>query len=285
MEWPKLKNIIILLLLALNLFFLVLVGEQAYASNRAQARMQTETLALLAMEDIHISEKTVPWGGQYESVTLRRDWDQDQEFLLAEKILDGVTARQAGSPARYSGNLGSVQFYQSGQFTIQLNPGAVPLEGDAERHAVNYLKALGISARVKDLCEGEEGTVTIDLWQLWQEEPLLTCQIQMIYQDNALVSVQGMRLSGGEPLADVSDEGLSTETLLIRLMGALGGSGHGAGYEIRSILPGYLHRTSGVSAQRVKLIPVWRLENGAGEYLLLNCLTGTLEEAYELSWR
>jgi hypothetical protein len=284
-EWPKLKNIIILLLLALNLFFLVLVGEQAYASNRAQARMQTETLALLAMEDIQISEKTVPWGEQYQSVALRRDWDQAQDFSLAEKILGGVTASQAGSPARYSGNLGSAQFYQSGQFTIRLNPGAVPLEGDAERHAVNYLKALGISARVKDLCEGAGETVTIDLWQLWQEEPLLTCQIQMVYQDNALVSVQGMRLSGGMPIAGVFDEGLSTETLLIRLMGALGGSGHGDGYEIRSILPGYLHRTSGVSAQRVTLIPVWRLENGAGEYLLLNCLTGTLEEAYELSWR
>ena len=268
------------MLLALNLFFLVLVGEQSYASSRAQAQMQEETLALLAMEDIHVPEEAVPWGERYQSIAFSRERARDQEFRLAEKILEGVTENQAGGTTRYSGNLGTVQFNQSGQFAIQLNPGAVPLEGEVERHAVGYLKRLGISARVK-VVKQAEGTDTVELWQLWQEKPLFTGQIKMVYQNDALYSVQGLRLSGGTPIAGAAGRGLSTETLLVRLMDTLKDSGDGAGYDIQRILPGYLHRTSGVSAQRVTLIPVWQVETMGGECLVLNCLTGTLEDVYE----
>lgn len=280
MEWSKLKNIIILMLLALNLFFLVLVGEQSYASSRAQEQMQEETLALLAMQNIHVREAAVPWGEHYQSVALSRERDQKQERQWAEEILKGVTTQQTGAMTQYSGKLGTVQVYQSGQFLIQLEPGKVPLAGEVERHAVAYLRTLGISAQVKAVSQ-TDGAVTVELWQCWNEDPLFTCQITMVYQDDALCSVQGLRLSGGEPLPGAAGRGLAAETLLIRLMGALRDSGDGSVYDIRRILPGYLHRTSGVSAQRVTLIPVWRLETSDGGSLLLNCLTGTLEEVYE----
>ncbi len=280
MEWPKLKNIIILMLLALNLFFLVLVGEQSYASSRAQAQMRTETLALLEMRNIHVPEEVVPWGEVYQSVALGRERDQEQEIQWAEKILNGVTSRQAGAMTQYSGNLGTMQVFQSGQFAIQLEPGKVPLEGEVERHAVDYLKTLGISAQVKTVSQAE-GVVTVELWQLWRGQPLFTCQMTMVYQNDALRRVQGLRLWDAAPLAGDAGEGLSTETLLIRLMGALKDSGDGVDYDFQRILPGYLHRTKGVSAQRVILIPVWRMETSAGECLTLNCLTGTMEEVYE----
>ena len=281
MEWRKLKNIIILMLLALNLFFLVLVGEQSYASDRAQARMRAETTALLRTKNIDISEAVVPWGEHTQSIALSRERDLEQELQWAEKILNGVTTRQTGATTQYSGKLGTMQVYQSGQFALQLNPGAVPLEGEVERHAVDYLNTLGIPAQVKAV-NRTEGAVTVELWQLWQEKPLFTCQITMAYQNDSLCHVQGLRLSGGTPLAGAVGKGLSPETLLVRLMGALReDSGDGANYDFQRILPGYLHRTSGVSAQRVTLIPVWRMETSRGEYLVLNCLTGILEDVYE----
>ncbi|MBP1757949.1 MAG: hypothetical protein H6Q61_198 [Firmicutes bacterium] len=284
MEWSKLKNVIILLLLALNLFFLVLVGGQTYELSRAQTRMKEETLTLLEKQGILVEEDMVPWDETYESIALSRERDREEERRLAEEILGGVTSQQLGSTTQYHGSLGTVQFYQSGQFSIQLDSGKVPLEGEAERHAVDYLKGVGIPAEVKAVSR-EEGTVTVELWQLWQGKPMFTCQIKMIYQDNALTKVQGLRLSGEEPMAGTAVGGLATETLLIRLMGALRDADAKGSWDIQRILPGYLHRTTGVSAQRVTLIPVWWMETVQGDCLVLNCLDGTLEELQELGWR
>ncbi|MDF2838599.1 MAG: hypothetical protein K0S60_302 [Evtepia sp.] len=94
MEWSKLKNIIILILLILNLFLLFLVGGRAQQRAEAQEEIKKSTIAYLLKNGIKVDEKIVPWDAQYD--LQMADRDQEEEERLARMILKEVKERKVG---------------------------------------------------------------------------------------------------------------------------------------------------------------------------------------------
>ena len=59
-EWSKLKNIIILILLLVNLFLLAMTGVQERDSVQYQEQALADAVTVLEKNGIHISAETIP---------------------------------------------------------------------------------------------------------------------------------------------------------------------------------------------------------------------------------
>lgn len=271
MEWSKLKNIIIIILLLLNLFLLLLVGGRAQQRAAAQEEMKKSTISFLQKNGIKVEEKIVPWDGQYELQMTERD--QEEEARLARMILKEVKERKVGNAVEYSGERGTVCFYQDGRFSVHFNSEQGESFQNVETQAKSYLENLGL--QVKTVAVYNDGTTkTVDLLQTLDESPIINCIIKMECQDGRLSCIAGWRLMGVPTVMTEQQHGLTASTLLTRFVEAVL-KGDSRCTEILTITQGYLYSTGSLSAQ-AKLIPAWLIETDQGE-VLLNCITGKVE--------
>lgn len=270
MKWSKLKNIIILILLILNLFLLFLVGGRVQQREEAQEELEKSTIAFLKKNGIQVEGEIVPWDAQYE--LLVTDRDQGEEERIARMVLKEVKERKVGFGIAYSGEGGTVRFYQDGRFSINYESGHGKSIQNIESQGLRYLKGLGIEAKSQKV-QSDVGEKSISVLQTFQEQPIFNCEIKLEYQDGCLNMIEGFRLMG-EPKVMKEQHGLTAPTLLVRFMeSALEESNHLT--EIRAITQGYLYSPS--TSARAKLIPVWRVETDQGE-MFLNCMTGKVEK-------
>ena len=85
MEWPKLKNIIILILLLLNGFLLVLVGMRYTESVQYERAALEQTLKVLEGQGIQADGAALAPAGELAPLTAERDLER--ELQLAQALL------------------------------------------------------------------------------------------------------------------------------------------------------------------------------------------------------
>ncbi len=271
MERTKLKNIVIVLLLLLNLCFLLLVGGQARHRTQVEEDTRDAALAFLAEQGIFLEKEAVPWELTLSPQVSERD--PGGEAALAQAILGSCTAHQEGNVLEYVGESGAVRFYPYGRFAVTFDRYARSLEEDLSAHARAYLeKNLGESTLAKT--EEIEGGQRVTLWQTLDGAPVFTCEIRMKYQDKDLREISGWHLLGA-PSPYVGGIAVKDAvTLLVQFAAEVKEAGLPV-TKIETITPGYLYSIGSLSSQTI-LLPVWRLETDAGP-LLLSCSTGELE--------
>ena len=265
MERSKLKNIVILLLVVLNAFFLILVVNQNQRAKAFQEAGREATISLLQEKGFSIEEEVVPWEQQLLGCTMERNQEQEQQ--LARLALGEIGPRTGGTTARYESPQGSIQFFQTGRFVMNLEEGAVSASGGAvEIHAAEYLQSLGMDTKFQSKEEIDANLVQVTVLQLVDKVPVFSSEIVLEYQDGALQTISGMRLA--DNLTPSGKASLGAETLLTNFLELIL-SGNVSCTEIRGITPGYVH------ASETALTPIWRIETDTGIYEL-NCLTGKL---------
>ena len=264
MERSKLKNIVILLLVVLNAFFLILVVNQSQKDKAFQEAGREAAVTLLQQRGLSVEAEEVPWEQQLSSCTMERNHEQEQQ--LARLALGEIGQRTGGTTTRYESEQGSVQFFQTGRFVINLSPGAVEAAVAVEAHAVEYLGALGIAAQLQSTEELDGNLVQVTVCQLADAVPVFSSEIVLEYHQGALQAVSGMRLV--DSLAPSGKTSLGAETLLTSFL-ELVLSGTVTCEAIYAITPGYVH------ASETALTPIWKIETDTGIYEL-NCLTGKL---------
>lgn len=99
MEWPKLKNIIILILLLVNVFLLIMVGAQERDSAQHREQTITDAVSVLERNGIRLDRTRVPEELDLTPMTVERD--QESEAALAAALLGECTASDLGS-GRYA---------------------------------------------------------------------------------------------------------------------------------------------------------------------------------------
>lgn len=269
MEWTKLKNVILLMLLCVNGILLLLVGSQASQDLRYQAETRQAAQAVLEQGGISFTLDEIPNDLLLPVTTVTRDRSGEAEIAAA---LLGEVALQGESEVRprYSGPGGTAEFSMNGSFTIALLPGTWTLaEGQTyEASSQACLEVLGFTGTLSDTVQSGEETI-LTYTQGWEGSPLFSCTVRLHWQGEALLRVEGQRLDGSVS-ASVSKALLSTPTVLVRFLAGINEGGYVCS-RIDAMDAGYLFASN--STQQVQLMPVWRFVTDTGAYYV-NAVTG-----------
>lgn len=275
MEWPKLKNIVLLMLVITNLFLLVFAVGRRGQELRQETQARASAIRLLTGKGIALEDEQVPQ--KIDRPVLRLTMDRGQERAQALALLGEGAAQEVlgGQVYRYSSDRGAIRFHSGGEFYAQLDPAASPLEGrPMAQHAAEIMAGLGFSGEVISTSSQEEGEGVVVLRQWFRGVPVLDCTATVTYRDGGLYSISGQRRLTGK--ADQEEgETISVATALIHISTGISRLGDVCS-AIHTIDDAYL--TGSALGGAIRLVPVWQIGTDTGSYLL-DLTTGELTRA------
>lgn len=275
MEWSKLKNIIILILLAANLFLLTMAGVQRRNFTRYQEQAVQDVLTVLERNGITVAPEVIPEQMSLDSMTVLRERQLEED--LAHALLgEGTLSDLGGGRYSYESPVGSAEFRSNGNFSITFSAGLDLTDAmqDEAAHALTLSAAIGLNSIVAERIPSDNGGTAVVLYQTWQGIPVYSCRITAEYRDGALWAVSGQRLMGEPQPTGAQEELLSIPSVLMRGLNGIHDMGDICS-EITRLTPGY-QMTNPVEGTRME--PVWYIETDTGAYQL-NAITGILERA------
>ena len=261
MEWSKIKNIILLILVLANVFLLILVGMREGRGVRYEEDTRDAAVATLERSGIAVALEHLPKEMELTALTVNRDRSGEAE--AAEALLGGaVETGETDVRPRYTGPYGSIEFDMSGGFSAELEPGAwiAGEDEDYERASREALETLGFQGELLSSRTVPSGMELV-FRQEWEDAPLFSCQVTLTWSDGSLIRMEGQRLVG---TATPSSEGepLSVANTLIRFLAGINEGGYVCS-SIDGMEPGYVLSSSARPAQ---LSPVWRITTDTGVY-------------------
>lgn len=271
MEWPKLKNIIIVMLACVNLFLLVLVCYRQWESGQIGRQARENAVAILRdTRGILLEEAVLP--EEMSLLPMSVEQDQELERTQAAALLGGLydTSQDA---MRYEGAKGTAQFYADGEFSAEFSPGAYPLDGAAPgAFAVELLAEIGFEAEVVETDEAN-GLVTVR--QLWNGAPVFDCTAVLSFQEGELREIRknvSHRLTG-TPQPVASGEVKDLVTMLLTFVD-YANQNSPVFNRITGFTAGYALDTQ---AEPVQMIPTWYVTTDqVGLSYYWNAVTGEI---------
>lgn len=273
MEWPKLKNIILLLLVCVNAVLLVLYGMQAGRAARYEEETRQAAVTVLEQNGITFGLERFPDDLELSPLIVTRERDSEAE--VARLLLGDGVQREGESDVRhrYTSALGTAEFSMNGSFTIQLQPDAwLKVQDDSyEDASTACLEHIGLSCSLASV-RSDDASATLSYVQNWEGAPVFSCQITLVWEENSLLRIEGQRLAG----TAVTGEGapLSTATILVRFLAGISQGGYVCS-RIDDMIPGYVMTGSSRPAE---LTPVWCVVTDSGAYYV-DAITGELTPA------
>lgn len=271
MEWPRLKNIIILILLLVNGFLLVLVGARYSESVQYEREALERTLKVLEGQGIQADGAALAPAGELAPLTAERDLER--ELQLAQALLgqDTQAENRGGGLYLYRGGGGKLSVRAGGELSAALADGPEQRTSDPGRHAAALLRDMGIRAEQTGVTQ-EDGWTRVRFRQSWDGVPLFSCEVEFAYREGLLQTVQGALLAaqGG----DREEAGaLALPTALMRFSEEIAATGDVCS-AIQSMEPGWRGTVQPLSGG-VRLAPVWLVTTDTAQYYL-DCAAGSL---------
>ena len=195
MEVSKLKNIVIVILVLLNLFLLVLSGGRRVQDARNREDARTAAVEVIRNGGVALDEAIVPTQMNLEPLSAERDLKE--ELLQARTLLGGEVNVQAkgGEVYRYANDAGWLQVHSTGQYSAMLVAESAMGESEqVESRAMALLARMGIQSRVVE-CRVTGGQQLIVLCQTLDGVLLPDCQVTVTYTAEGGVSVTGFAVA------------------------------------------------------------------------------------------
>ncbi len=262
MAWSKLKNIILLILVALNLALALLIGGPALADLYRETQADREAQLFLEQKGIQFSDISLPDPSALPAQSVARE--REEEARLARQLLGEDVAQEArgGEVYRYTSDLGVVQFHSDGSFWAQLTKGAFPVNGDPEGAAVSLLGRLDFHG---EIIPQEEDVSAVTVRQVWNGAHLFNQQATVLWDKSGLTEIAAGRRLYGEPEVEPGKQTITLASALIDFYNGLNRLGDVCS-RVDQITPGYLSVTS--LTRQMELTPVWRITTDTGAYQL-----------------
>ena len=271
MAWPKIKNIIILILLGTNLCLLAFAVSRGVGDRQQQEQARANVISFLQEQGIEVEEELVPKSMDLQPQVVRRD--AEQECVLAAALLDGeVSVEARGAEVyRYYNQNGSVQFHSNGEFSARFSAGGIPSgEMGLEEHGRQILERLEFQGELLRT-EQEGANCSLAYRVYWEGMPLLNCQAILHYEKGNLVRIAAGRRLVGEPEPDNSAQQITVATALMKFYTGMKTPGD-VYTQITGITPGYV--VSSTLSETMPLVPVWHISTDVGTFQL-DITTGT----------
>ncbi len=264
MEWAKLKNFIILVLLMVNGFLLVLVWSRREESVRYERLALEQTAQVLERGGIQVELSALPELDGLAPLAAERDVEREARLvraLLGEEVQGD---NRGGGLYLYRSGAGEVSVRTGGELSAELSGSAGQDTDRPERHAAGLLKKMGVEAEQAGVTE-EEGETRVRFRQLWNGVPVFSCEVEFAYGGGSLRRVQGSLLMAGSGTAEAGGM-LTLPTALMRFSEEIAASGDVCS-AIRSMEPGYRGTAQSLSGG-VRLTPVWLVDTDTGSFYL-----------------
>ncbi len=253
MRWSKIKNIVILLLLLVNLFLLAMVGLRAWRSGHNERETRQRMVAVLEKSGIAFLPDEVPGDLTLSGwrITLQIPGEDEARLLLG-----GVTdVYTVGTRTVYEGGRGSVNISSSGEMEAKFEQGAFPLEeDDAGSAGLELLSRLGVQAQETERIS-QEGQTVLTYVQLWNGVPVPNRPVTLTCRDESWESLSLHWLAGTAESVALGDKTITASTALVRFLEVLDQEGYVCS-QVTDMYAGYV--ASGTST--VTLTPAWYVE-------------------------
>ena len=264
MEWHRLKNVIILILLLLNGFLLVLAwGRRREAAQYDRAALE-QTVEVLADRGIEVEPDGLSSAGDLRPLSLERDPEAERKLVRA--LLDEAVEadNRGGGLYLYQGALGEVSVRAGGELSAALADDPRWDTDSPEDHAAALLKKMGVSVRPLDV-ESQDGRTSVRFRQLLDKVPVFSCEVEFIYENGRLCTVQGTLLTAGQEVEEAG-EILSLPTALMRFLDGVTLTGDVCS-TVQSMEAGYRVVSQPLSGG-VRLTAVWLVSSNTADYYL-----------------
>lgn len=271
MEWPKLKNIIILMLLVVNGFLLVLVGARRKESARYERAALEQTIQVLERGGIRVDEASVNPADGLSPMAVDRDLDRESALIrtLLDEEVQGEN--RGGGLYLYRGRLGEVSVRSGGELSAEFVEDERWRTDRPEHHAAALLRELGVEAAQTALTK-REGETVVRFRQSFNGTSVFSCEVEFAYRDGYLAALRGALLTAEAGTAEAGTP-LTLPTALMRFSEAVGATGDVCS-AVRSMEAGYWVFAQSMSGG-VRLTPVWLVSTDTADYYL-DCVTGAL---------
>ncbi|MCI8651962.1 MAG: hypothetical protein HFF05_05940 [Oscillospiraceae bacterium] len=240
MRWSKIKNIIILLLVIVNLSLLAQVGLREWRSRRSELETRERMVAVLERNGISYLPQEIPGALDLSGVRVTlSDFGREEAARLVGE-LTGVEA--VGSRTVYTGAEGVVSSSAGGELTVEFSLAA-------ESVILERLSGLGVSLQ---RLEQTERAVTYI--QLLDGVPI-PGEPAVLTRENGGCTLTLRRLAGTREDMP-GEETLTASTALARFLDELN---RGEGYVCSQVIDVYSGYTAG-GTTTVTLTPAWFVE-------------------------
>lgn len=267
MDRYRLKNVIILILLLMNVF---LLGSMVYRSTAAQSahdRAVQQLVELFAADGVALDPGAISDEAPPSGCVLTRD--AALERSAASYLLGGGLAySERGGVCSYSGSNGAALFRESGGFEAA---GTLAASG-GERFCRRFCQEFHYE--VTSVRLDGDGSGTISALREYGGRTVYNCAVTFALEEGAVVSAAGTLLpeaaltgtSEGEPLS--SQAALTAFQTMRRESGAVVSS-------ITEMYPCYELQSS--TAAPMALTPAWCIVTDTVDYYV-NCVTGAVSQ-------
>lgn len=267
MAASKVKNLVILILLLVNVFLLVLVVPSRVRAGQQEKATAQQLSRLFEAYDIALSPETIPRG--------ERLYDQQvssaaEATILAVKELlgDGASAVQQRDGLHFESPRGEAVLV-NGSLTAELR---IPA-GEPEAFTRDCLAKMGLAFSAVTV-HAESETVTVcRVEPMVGGLPVVSTRLSFRYEDGFLTRVEGLLLTARDTMTVSGTQGCITAAdALVEFLGSRLSTGW-LGSRINSMEQGW-SLTLGAGGS-FSLRPVWRLNTDAG-VCLVNGITGAV---------
>ena len=262
MQWDKVKNVLIAILLVINLFLLGNLAVKGWQSHSRGRELEEDLRTLISGRGIELDAGfALPEDITLPELSLDRSRAEEEAVAAAMLGADVERTEQEDGTVRFESDEGTLSWQADGrmQGACALHENAPTSTAEALEQARRLLNQWGFQAE-QPVWTAEDTVVTLS--GSIAGLPVHNRRITLDLSDAEQVCVSGM-WSFGTPYTTANGISISCSAAdaLLQFAAESGGTG-----TIRSMRAGYRMQTD--SSRRIRLTPTWKIVTDSGEYLL-----------------
>ena len=273
MDKGKIKNIIILVLLTVNLFFAALMLVNGAESRSYAAAAESSLTAALKSGGITISDSELLSQKSVPACTFSRD--KDRERRQVSSVLGSAEPSDlGGNIIMYYGKNGQACFRGTGDFEILMENSAVSVGTDPVKTAERLMEKFGVGLESGANAQYAKtgGSCEVTALCSYKDRPIVNCSVSMTFSKDSLLLVTGVK-----PMSKITESGsvqvIDTATAVMRLLDVLKNSG----YVCREITGvSHCYKLDASASGDGTLTPLWHFSTDIGDFYI-NGVTGKEE--------
>ena len=272
MSVSKIKSIVIVALLLINVFFLTVIVVDTIADARSERLVIENACAILRLGGIAVEPDSIRSIDALR--TMRAVRDHEAEETIARAVLGAVVMTDLGVIFRYENpDNGVADFYSAGDFEIQINEGVATNAWGTLRSVQRILSDMKLDTS-EIVLSGEPGSEVVTAVAAYRGASIFNCAIEFVFSGVNLETVKGRYVTGIEAAEDGAVISSPSAALFDFLAAVRRGEAEST--RIYSVESGYQFHHAGGSLGESLIMPAWLITADTGRYII-DSATGDIE--------